>query len=475
MNATNRMVLVRGISGLHRSYPIVQFDLTPYAGKKVEGPVVDFDIYIRNGWNLERVTQSVSVRESLTDWSENSVTYANFGGVGFSESLHTGTNLTTKNVTYNGITEPITFKIPALIVQRWIDDPSSNRGLFLVSNTDALRKDMSFWSKETGSSPKLSLKFEDEVICDLPDWLSIEPKSGEIAPGQHIALAVGLHATNLVAGDYVSHELKLYSNDPDNEEINIPISMWVAPSGPVFVDEPLCSFGKANELFWAGQGGPVQYWLEGIAIEHCAPANGLCCESGHGRPIPPGWLNTNRFDSSWNHYSGWISETNHLFYDLRLNTKYEYRIKAGVDTDIGWLESDWSTPVTSCQIPHVRNGNEIVVPDEWKRANSMPLDAFDNHADDDQDGFCNLDEYITGHDPKNGNSSFKVKGRKADEADAFFIEWDSVPGRKYNIYWTGSLDEEFELIASGIHYPQDSFVDPTINEGFYRVEVLLDE
>ncbi|MEE9368365.1 MAG: hypothetical protein V3V05_05825 [Pontiella sp.] len=144
-------------------------------------------------------------------------------------------------------------------------------------------------------------------------------------------------ATNLVAGDYAEHMLDLYLNNDVSSVEQIPVSMWVLPSVPVIVDELHCSYSKANELFWTGQAGPVQYWIEAEAIEHCAP--GYWNDGTHGKPVPLGWLNTNRFDSSWNHDSGWVLSTNFLFHDLRLNTKYKYQVKAGVMTDMGWLES----------------------------------------------------------------------------------------------------------------------------------------
>jgi len=153
---TNNLVLVRGITGLHRTYPIIGFDLTSLEGRTVTGPTVDLVLDIRVGWSGNKVTQSVSVRESLTGWDEASASYANFGGVGFNEATHTGANLTTRNVTYNGVIEPITFSISSAVVQNWIDNPTSNNGLFLVSNTSALSRDIYFSSREYGTAPQLS-------------------------------------------------------------------------------------------------------------------------------------------------------------------------------------------------------------------------------------------------------------------------------------------------------------------------------
>lgn len=154
--------LVGGWTGLHRTYPVVEFDLTSYAGRTIIGPTVDFTIDIKTGWGGNHVTQSVSIRESLAGWSESTASWANFGGTGFNASIHTGPNLATGDVTYHGITEPVTFSIPSATVQGWIDSSASNNGLFLISNTTATSRDMSFWSKETGTAPRLS--FEVDAI-----------------------------------------------------------------------------------------------------------------------------------------------------------------------------------------------------------------------------------------------------------------------------------------------------------------------
>ncbi|MEE9368366.1 MAG: hypothetical protein V3V05_05830 [Pontiella sp.] len=68
-----------------------------------------------------------------------------------------------------------------------------------------------------------------------------------------------------------------------------------------------------------------------------------------------------------------------------------------------------------------------------------------------------------------------MHGRNVGENDAYLIEWESVPGRQYNVYWASSLGEGFELVAEGLRYPQNSYSDPSGQSGFYRIEVQLDE
>jgi len=158
----DQLWLVRAIDGLHRSFPLVQFDLTSYAGQTISGPTAELVLYIRSGYAGLSVSQSVSVRESLVGWDEATASWANFGGTGFNEATQTGANLVTQTVTYNGVTEPVSFEIPSSVVQDWIDDPSSNHGLFLISNTPQMETDLAFWSNEGGAGPELSFTLVPE-------------------------------------------------------------------------------------------------------------------------------------------------------------------------------------------------------------------------------------------------------------------------------------------------------------------------
>lgn len=905
-HGTNTLRLVHAIAGLHRTHPVVSFDLTPYAGKTVKGATVDFLIYIRSGWGENHVSQSVSVRESLADWDEMSASYANFGGVGFNAAIHTGPNLTTQTVIYNGETEPITFKIPSSVVQRWIDDPSSNKGLFLISNTTATCRDMSFWSRETGPAPQLSFELDDgedddgliahypfngnaddesgnghngvemgsitytggvdgmsavfngtdakikvphsedlnlsgslsiscwlkssgtnpysgiiakmqnntprngyllyansgypadfQVIlnkewpetmgsavltegffdgdwhhivttydgetlalykdgqiemevaytngltpnslplyigwdpyyitsqqryfngqiddvriysralsnteiqelygatdddglvahypfngnandesgnghdgtvngatltadrfgnadsaylfdgindrieladeaafdfehtdafsqsfwiktsdatagnkslyakmlkyypttgynvllidgklrvylinahpsneiavdgttllnddqwhhvvvsydgtssvegmaiyidgveevsdvrvnalsgstlndvvptigsradqysfngliddvhiysralseaeiqelysttteCALPDWLSAEPMFGTIPAGASVEVAVALNASNMVAGGYVEYVLDIFGNGSGSPIGSVPVSMWVVPSAPVMVGEPAYTEWKSNEVFWSAVGGPVEYWVEALALEHCSPG-GYNADSG--KSIPKGWSNVKRFHdpNRWMQESGWITPINYLFTGLRLNTKYQYRVKASVTTDIGRLESTWSDWVESCQVPVIRELDESKVPATWKQEHFGASENFCGLMDSDGDGLCDFDEYVAGALPFDAQSSFEVNECSTCADGHFILNWDSVPDRIYSVYWSESIGEVFLLLIDGICYPQNSYTDSVHNAesgGFYRIEVRLPE
>ena len=141
----------------YRSFPLIRFDLTPFVGSVVNGSTATLQLDLIGSWGHNTgITQSVSVRQVLTDWTEGSSSFANFGGTGFNEASHTGADLITKYVTFNGHTESILFTIPSSVVQGWIDNAGTNYGLIMISNTNAYRKDLVFASREGAASPSLS-------------------------------------------------------------------------------------------------------------------------------------------------------------------------------------------------------------------------------------------------------------------------------------------------------------------------------
>jgi hypothetical protein len=58
------------------------------------------------------------------------------------------------------------------------------------------------------------------------------------------------------------------------------------------------------------------------------------------------------------------------------------------------------------------------------------------------------------------------------------INWTSVPGREYAVYWAKTLTNSFEFVTPGyLPYPQNSYTD-TVHTvegcGFYYIDVQLD-
>lgn len=84
-------------------------------------------------------------------------------------------------------------------------------------------------------------------------------------------------------------------------------------------------------------------------------------------------------------------------------------------------------------------------------------------ADADGDGFSNGSEYITGSDPKQSNSFFRV------QMNGTLLSWEAVPGRVYEIQRTDRLTDAFTT-AESLEYPTNTF---SASAGFYRVNVRI--
>ena len=94
--------------------------------------------------------------------------------------------------------------------------------------------------------------------------------------------------------------------------------------------------------------------------------------------------------------------------------------------------------------------------------------------DVDDDFFNNLNEYISGTDPTNGNSYFTTT--PAVDGSGFIVSWHPVSNREYAVWHCESLTNGFSNLTNGIAYPQNSYTD-TVHavegRGFYKVDVQL--
>jgi T5SS/PEP-CTERM-associated repeat protein len=96
-----------------------------------------------------------------------------------------------------------------------------------------------------------------------------------------------------------------------------------------------------------------------------------------------------------------------------------------------------------------------------------------NNAD--SDPFNNYQEFIAGTIPTNGASHFAVNCTTSTNSE-FIIDWVSVSGRVYNVYWTTNLTDSFQPLETGIGFPRNSCTDTVHNAEdhcFYRVNVQL--
>jgi hypothetical protein len=116
-----------GTPGVY-SYPLVQFDLSSYAGQEVTG-TPQLWMYVSGDWGNNSNPRSVAVYPVTVPWNAGTVTYDNFDASGIGAGVEAPVDTETVN-TPQGWYQ---WNLPASLVQDWIDDPSSNDGL-LVSN-----------------------------------------------------------------------------------------------------------------------------------------------------------------------------------------------------------------------------------------------------------------------------------------------------------------------------------------------------
>jgi hypothetical protein len=97
-------------------------------------------------------------------------------------------------------------------------------------------------------------------------------------------------------------------------------------------------------------------------------------------------------------------------------------------------------------------------------------------VDSDLDGFDNLSEFIAGTDPNDINEKFVVNAVSSALSDVT-VDWHSVSGRVYSVYWTDHLTNDWQMVTNGLHYSQNSWMDTAHSDddiGFYRISVEME-
>jgi len=82
------------------------------------------------------------------------------------------------------------------------------------------------------------------------------------------------------------------------------------------------------------------------------------------------------------------------------------------------------------------------ISDEWENETGLnPADPSDADADPDVDGKSNRQEYVSGTDPNDPSSCLRIIGVLAteDETGGIAIEWLTVSGRSYTVFWTSKM------------------------------------
>jgi DNA-binding beta-propeller fold protein YncE len=74
-------------------------------------------------------------------------------------------------------------------------------------------------------------------------WLSVSPEAATVPPGGRVEVTVGFDAAGLIGGDYAA-SLAVESNDPDEPEVLVPVSLHVTGAPDIEVSREALDFGS---------------------------------------------------------------------------------------------------------------------------------------------------------------------------------------------------------------------------------------
>lgn len=101
-------------------------------------------------------------------------------------------------------------------------------------------------------------------------------------------------------------------------------------------------------------------------------------------------------------------------------------------------------------------------------------ETIETGADSDADGSSDYEEIIAGTNPTNSASFFGIESVGID--NGFQLNWQSVSGRAYNVYWSTNLLENFQILETNIPWTASSFTNSTDSQNaYYKIKVRLEE
>ena len=121
------------------------------------------------------------------------------------------------------------------------------------------------------------------------------------------------------------------------------------------------------------------------------------------------------------------------------------------------------------------------IDDLWERKYGLnPNNSNDSLLDNDNDGQNNLDEFISGTDPNDINSNFRILSISTTKEGKTSIKWKTVKGRNYKIISSTKLKssdnkELHKVIGNGEIM---EFIDRNSTQSeknFYRIEASKDQ
>jgi len=86
------------------------------------------------------------------------------------------------------------------------------------------------------------------LLANAVEWsgsrfLSMEPDSGTVPPGSTQDVTIRFNAQDLWGGDY-DGSVNVWSNDPVNDRVNVPVSLHVVGKPLIAVDPDTIDFGR---------------------------------------------------------------------------------------------------------------------------------------------------------------------------------------------------------------------------------------
>ena len=83
-------------------------------------------------------------------------------------------------------------------------------------------------------SPNLNQYLDEGLACADAAWLSVNPISGDVPVGSSLSVTLTFAATDLEIGTYRAN-LIITSNDPDEAQITVPVTLQVAATRSVYL------------------------------------------------------------------------------------------------------------------------------------------------------------------------------------------------------------------------------------------------
>ena len=155
----DRMFLI-GPVGQFQACPLLMFDLSNFEGDIPSNDIeLQLEVVGSHSGGAE-VQSRASIHRVLVNWDESSVTWNNFGP---EMGLQAGIDFEKQPLdsiaplSVDGLGSTVSFQIPSSVVRSWIEEPSTNYGIILLSEESGFNMDIHFGVREQNRAATLDL------------------------------------------------------------------------------------------------------------------------------------------------------------------------------------------------------------------------------------------------------------------------------------------------------------------------------